>query len=32
MDSVQAWEYVNTSVRSVYPTGVLADRRAAVEE
>ena len=31
MDSVQAWEYVSQSVRTVYPTGVLADRRAAVE-
>jgi 2-oxoglutarate ferredoxin oxidoreductase subunit beta len=32
MDSVQAWEYVSTSVRSVYPTGVLADRRDSVDE
>ena len=26
MDSVQAWEYISQSVRTVYPTGVLADR------
>jgi 2-oxoglutarate ferredoxin oxidoreductase subunit beta len=32
MDSVQAWEYVSQSVRTVYPTGVLADRRATVDE
>lgn len=32
MDSVQAWEYVSQSVRTEYPTGVLADRRATVEE
>ena len=31
MDSVQAWEYVSQSVRTVYPTGVLADRRGTVE-
>jgi 2-oxoglutarate ferredoxin oxidoreductase subunit beta len=26
MDTVQSWEYITKSVRTVYPTGVLADR------
>ena len=29
MDSVQAWEYITQSVRTVYPTGVLVDRTRA---
>jgi hypothetical protein len=31
MDSVQAWEYITESVRTVYPTGVLVDRTKVVQ-